>query len=97
MNDGSHEKLIKSLADSGRLVEAGWISLRVAVIPADASEIQLSEMRKAFFSGAQHIFSSIMNFLEEGTEPTGKDLNRMDLLHQELQGFVKELKEQILT
>ena len=33
------ERLTKTLADEGKLIEAGWVSLRLAAIPLDASAI----------------------------------------------------------
>lgn len=88
------DEVTKQLVDEGKLIEAGWKGLQLTVLPPDASPIQLQEMRKAFFAGAQHLFASIMSFLEEGQEPTNKDLDRMTLIHKELEEFVKELKQQ---
>lgn len=88
------ERLTKELVDQGKLIEAGWIGLRLIAVPDDAPPVQLKEMRMAFFAGAQHLFSSILSFLEEGgDEPTAKDLARMDMVDNELREFVdKELK-----
>lgn len=88
------DEVTKRLADEGKVIEAGWISLQATVIPPTASSTQLKEMRKAFFAGAQHLYASIMSFLEEGQEATEKDLDRMALIHKELEEFVKELKEE---
>jgi hypothetical protein len=82
------EKLEKQLADSGKLIEAGWIALRIAAIPADAPQIQLDEMRQAFFAGAQHVFHTMMRVLDPGEEPTANDLRRFELLDKELRGFI---------
>jgi len=48
-------------------------------------------MRKAFFMGAQHLYASIMGILEPGAEPTDKDLDRMGLIHNELEAFRMEV------
>ena len=89
--------LARELADEGKLIEAGWIALRVVSMPADAPEIQISEMRKAFMAGAQHLFASIMGILEPGEEPSEKDLKRMDLIHAELEAFRLELERDLPT
>lgn len=68
----------------------GWVGLRLACELVDAPPDQLREMRMAFFAGAQHLFSSIMTVLDPGEEPTDKDLQRMDLIHQELDAFIKD-------
>lgn len=84
------EKITQTLGDKGLLVEAGWVGFRMKVVPANASEVQLREMRLAFFAGAQHLFSSIMVMLDPGVEPSEKDLERMSKIHKELGDFVKE-------
>lgn len=85
------EQLTKEWADKGKIVESGFAALRLAVIPADASDIQVSDMRMAFFAGAQHLFASIMSVLDDGTEPTKDDLRRMDLIEKELAEFAAAL------
>lgn len=86
------DELTTGLVDQGRLIEAGWLSFRTMVINPAAPQIQLDEMRMAFFSGAQHLFGSIMSFMEEGQEPTDADLRRMDQVHEELEQFIKVFK-----
>lgn len=85
------DELAKVASDKGKLIEVGWISALLYVVPKDAPETQVSEMHKAFFLGAQHLFSSIMSILEPGAEPTEKDLDRMTLIHNELEIFRKEV------
>jgi hypothetical protein len=84
------ERLSRELTDKGKLIEAGWVGLRIAAIPLDAPAVQLDEMRNAFFAGAQHLFSSIMSILEPDAEPTEKDLERMDLIDRELKAFIND-------
>lgn len=82
------EKLLCDLTDKGKLMEAGWISLRIAAVDPAASQAQLDEMRMAFFAGAQHLFASILTVLEPGADPTEADLKRMSLIDVELREFV---------
>jgi hypothetical protein len=86
------EQLSKLLADDGRLIEAGWVGMRLLVVPLDAPAIQLNDLRYAFMAGAYHLFSSIMTVLDPGAEETDADLRRMALIHQELDTFRKELE-----
>jgi hypothetical protein len=88
------DDLTKKLVDEGKLIEAGWVGLMFACDLQSASDIQKREMRKAFFAGAQHLFGSLMSFLEEGREETENDMRRMSQVHEELQSFIKEFKEQ---
>jgi hypothetical protein len=90
------ERLSRELTDQGKLIEAGWVGLRIAAIPLDAPAIQLEEMRNAFFAGAQHLFSSIMTILDEGEEPTEGDLTRMDKIEKELKGFILDFSKRRL-
>lgn len=91
MADRNHlERLHDELADSGKLIEAGWVGMRLACDLVDAPADQLREMRMAFFAGAQHLFGSIMTVLEPGDEPTDKDLARMDMIDKELKTFIAD-------
>lgn len=85
------DQLSKEWIDKGKIVEAGFAALRRAVIPADAADAQVSDMRMAFFAGAQHLFASIVWVLEDGAEPTKADLRRMDLIAKELAEFAATL------
>jgi len=82
------QKLTRKATDNGRLIEAGWLSLRVMAVPPDAPQVQVDEMRNAFFAGAQHLFSSIMGVMDPESEPTDADLRRMDLIASELDAFI---------
>jgi hypothetical protein len=82
----------RKLADEGRLIEAGWVSLQASAIPADAPPVQLKEMRMAFMAGAQHLFHSIVGILDADEEPTDADMRRMDLINAELTAFYEEMK-----
>jgi hypothetical protein len=86
------EQLSRKLADEGKLIEAGWVALRLQAIPHNAPAVQLNEMRMAFMAGAQHLFSSIMTILEDGVEETVPDMRRMELIHNELETFAAELQ-----
>lgn len=86
------ERLSRELTDQGKLIEAGWVGLRIAAIPLDASATQLEEMRNAFFAGAQHLFGSIMTVMDPGTQPTEKDVERISKIARELRGFMADFK-----
>lgn len=84
--------LTRKLADAGKIIEGGWYGFDMLVIPKDAPEVQRKEMRLAFFAGAQHLFTSIMNVLDSDREPTADDLRRMDLIHRELEAWAERFK-----
>lgn len=89
------EALSRRLADDGKLIEAGWIGMRLAAIPHDAPSVQLDNMRMAFMGGAQHLFASIMTILGPESEPTDADMQRMSLIADELEAYGKELEQRI--
>ena len=86
------EQLHKDLANSGKLIEAGFVSMRLACMAPDAPPDQVREMRMAFFGGAQHLFASIMIALDPEAEPTEADMRRMDLIDRELREFIQEFQ-----
>jgi hypothetical protein len=88
MRKQEHDAICRGLADQGKLIAAGFEMFRLAVIPPDAPGMQVEEMRKAFFAGAQHTWASIMGILEPGQEATPKDVDRMMLINDELDAFV---------
>jgi hypothetical protein len=91
------EHITKKLADEGRIIEGGWQAMRLLVLPPTASAVQVAEMRKAFFAGAQHLFGSIMTVLDpdDEDEPTANDLLRVALIHAELEEFTAELRREV--
>jgi hypothetical protein len=86
------EALTKRLADEGKLIEAGWVEMRLAVVPLNAPPPQLRDMRLAYMAGAQHLWSSIITMLEPGAEPTDVEMRRMALISDELEVFYNEIK-----
>lgn len=86
------EIMTLDLADRGKLIEFGWHGLRHFAIKADAPQIQLDEMRFAFYAGAQHLFGSLMAIMGLGgrTIPTQQDMDRVELISKELAAFVKQ-------
>lgn len=97
-NTTSEQNLVEvtnELVSQGKLIEAGWEGLRVAALHPDSPPLQLKEMRKAFFAGAQHLFASIMTILDPDSEPTDADMLRMESIHTELDQFAVELKSEL--
>lgn len=89
------DHVVKKMADEGRLVEAGFLAYMITRWGRGESvekmpQAQLDELRYAYMSGAQHLFSSIINMLDEGTEETEADLKKMDLIHKELERWTRE-------
>lgn len=84
--------LTKKLIDDGKLIEAGFVGLRMQAISPDAPDIQVREMRLAYLAGAQHLFFSIVSVLDSAHEPTERDMERMAKIDAELHAITKELQ-----
>jgi hypothetical protein len=91
MDKAMLDELSRKLTDQGKLIEAGWIVCRIAWVPRDAPEVQVTEMRRAYMAGAHHLFASIMSIMEADREPTAADMRRMELIHEELEAFRRSL------
>lgn len=87
-----HDLIVEEMSKRGLIIEAGFAALRVTSM-RDAPPDKVRDMRMAYFSGAQHLYASIMTVLDAGEEPTEKDMQRMELIHNELERFRQELAE----
>ncbi len=85
------DNLTRECIDRGQIIEGGWRAMEILMLQG-VSDVQRSEMRKAYFFGAQHLWASVMGILEPGDEPTDLDLERMEKIHNELEKFVEEMK-----
>lgn len=73
-------------------IKAAWDDYQRKVVPGDASTVQRWESRRAFYAGAQTLFTAIMTMLDPGEEPTDADLVKMDEIDKELREFVEAVK-----
>jgi hypothetical protein len=87
-------RITQELVDKGLLIEAGWVGLRMVSLPPNAPQVQVDSMRMAFFAGAQHLFSSLLSFMDEDREPTDRDMVRMAMVQSELDEYLKQFKKQ---
>lgn len=87
-----HDELVKRLTDEGRLIEAGWRSLRMQVIAKDAPQVQLDEMRMAFFAGAQHVFGALGSLVSDTEEVTEQEIHRVGQIDVELTAWIAEMR-----
>lgn len=76
-------------ADSGALVLAGWLAFQETMLKT-LPRAEHEKYRWAFMAGAEHLFSSIMNVMDAGEEPTEADMRRMEAIDREIQAWRKE-------
>lgn len=84
------QQIAENWADKGMIMEGGWRAGSYLIFK-DMTAEQTVQLRKAFFLGAEHLFSTIMMVMDPGHEPTERDLQRMSLIHKELEAFKLEL------
>lgn len=68
-----------------------WADFAAKIIPANASDVQRVECRRAFYAGAQSMFVCVTGQLDAGTEPTDADMIYMDSLQAELKDFCDDI------
>ena len=68
--------------------EVSWESFRKAVIPKDASEIQLREMKKAFYAGCATMMT-IGIVVGEVSEENGIEI--LDTAYKEIHDFADKI------
>lgn len=85
------EAVTRGLADEGTVVEAGFTAF-VAQFKVPPPPGARAAMRFAFYSAAQHVFSSIMVMMDGSLEPTDRDLARMDGVYREVEAFRLDLE-----
>lgn len=84
----------RQLADKGKVLEAGWQG--VEMLLKGATDAERYQAKMIYYVGAQHIFTSVMNFLDPSVagndEPTDEDLSRISKLNDELLAIEPLLK-----
>ena len=92
-----HDALLQKFGDEGMVMEAGWASLKAVWLHPDSPPEQVKDLRWAFFAGAQHLYSALMNIMDPDEEPTAADMKRMEMIHVELEAFRHEMEASITT
>lgn len=95
MIEAAATEATKALIDKGLLVEAGFAAFAHLATPKDTPPVILQSLQYAFMAGAEHLYSSIMSTLDEGSEPTADDLRRMDLIDAEIEKWRAVIWERI--
>lgn len=87
------DALTRKLVSDGRLIAAGFLALRLQIIPLDAPKAQVDDMEFAYLAGAQHLWASVFAALDSGTDATPGDMSRMASISRELDDVKERLKE----
>ena len=90
MDRAAIDRLTKELSDQGKLIEAGWVAMRLTVMAPDAPQEQVDEMHLAYMAGAQHLYASITTAMDAGEDITAADMKRMANIADELDAFAEQ-------
>jgi hypothetical protein len=74
------------------LMAEQWDQFARAALPPSCSDVQRTEMRRAFYAGAQGILFKVIVVLAPESEPTVADLEMMNDLERELSDFAEAVK-----
>lgn len=69
-----------------------WTAFEKACLTM-APALQRTEMRRAFYAGAQSFFALMSGGLDADHDPTDLDVEYLECLNQELQTFCRDLAE----
>jgi hypothetical protein len=58
----------KKTAQPGTILATEWREFANAVLPETVGDVQRTEMRRAFYAGANALLSAMMKFLDPGDE-----------------------------
>lgn len=76
-----------------KLLETAWQDYEKNTLPPGAPKIQIVETRRAFYTGARALLSSLLKVFGPGQEPTESDMLIMDGVQEELDQFYGDIKE----
>lgn len=79
-----------------RFIADAFSSFRRIAIHPDASDAQVNEMRKAFFTGAAVLQGLMLKRVSPGDEITQADMEFMDSIQSEIDDFGQSLDREIL-
>lgn len=74
------------------LLAAKWKKFRLLCIPPEAPAIQVIEMRRAFYAGAESLKRVMLDGVSDEEEMTNEDLTLMFSIEEELQQFATDVQ-----
>ena len=73
------------------MINEEWLSYAEKVIPSNAPEVQRAESRRAFYAGAQAVFSGLVKELSDSEGVDEADLALMYYVKDELSQFAQDV------
>lgn len=90
------DEIAKVAVEEGALIEIGYLGMIAVLGWTGKSEADKRDLKLAFYSGAQHLFASIMGIMDDDRELTEQDMRRMAIISDELDKFAEELKQLLI-
>ena len=86
-----HDQILKDWAQKGMVIRGGWEGLKF-IVGKNWGATQESEMQKAFYTGAQHVFSSIMGLMgQDAEEPSEREMKVLSDIDAELKAYLEKM------
>lgn len=82
-------QLTVNLIDSGQLIEGGFAAFMLTKLAKPSGPDELRDLRLAFISGAEVMFTSMLNIM---STTTAQDLKRMESIRREVDKVRAELE-----
>ena len=74
-------------------LQDGWRSLEKSVIPKDVHPTQRAEMKRAFYAGANVMFTLLIETSSAGeNEPGDAQVDALETIYLELKRFAEDVK-----
>lgn len=70
-----------------------WKSYRQQVIPPTASDVQVTESKRAFYAGANSLFRLLQRTVSVGDEVSSADMRAMESIDREFKEFYLRIEE----
>jgi hypothetical protein len=83
-------EMVPQLIARGRMIDAGFVSLRTSTSLGTAPSDQMALMRMAFFAGANHLFMGMATILNGQNVEVGE--RQLQAVGLELARFMQELE-----
>lgn len=77
---------------SKKLLAEQWEAYKLAIIPADAPPIQITECRRAFYAGANSLIAAVMSNFREDRGVTDGDVAVISSINVELSAFARDVE-----
>jgi hypothetical protein len=92
---GYLKRRMNELVDQDRLIEAGWVAMRIEGIEKAMPLEDLESVRQIFFAGAAYLMSTVMTIRSPDHPPTDEEMRRLGALAIEVEKFQDAMEQKV--